>query len=238
MLTLLGWLCLVRHCVLLSILLTLNDFFFICAVGFWVLRPLLAYCTSPGWYVRVIVEKLVEWRFAGETEMLGENLRQRHFVRHKSTWRDPGLNPGRRGGKPATNRLSYGAAPLNDLGLLFQFKLISESMHFFKRLVELLCWWMGLLQDLYLPKTTQMLKQEVLWKPTAFFPSTVIWVSVARNRKKTLVYMRNEVNKRIQFGRIQCWYYWWEWFMKYTIEMTTDGVIYVPSFMKIYSAFS
>jgi hypothetical protein len=26
-----------------------------------VLRPLLAYCTSPGWYVMVIVEKLVEW---------------------------------------------------------------------------------------------------------------------------------------------------------------------------------
>jgi hypothetical protein len=26
------------------------------------------------------------------------------------TWLDPGLNPGRRGGKPATNRFSYGAA--------------------------------------------------------------------------------------------------------------------------------
>jgi hypothetical protein len=26
------------------------------------------------------------------------------------TWPDPGLNPGRRGGKPATNRFSYGAA--------------------------------------------------------------------------------------------------------------------------------
>jgi hypothetical protein len=26
------------------------------------------------------------------------------------TWLDPGLNSGRRGGKPATNRLSYGAA--------------------------------------------------------------------------------------------------------------------------------
>jgi hypothetical protein len=25
-------------------------------------------------------------------------------------WLDPGLNPGRRCGKPATNRLSYGAA--------------------------------------------------------------------------------------------------------------------------------
>jgi hypothetical protein len=59
----------------------------------------------------VIVEKLVEWRLAGETEVLGENLSQRHFVHHKNpTWLDLGLNPGRRGGKPATNRLSYGAA--------------------------------------------------------------------------------------------------------------------------------
>jgi hypothetical protein len=29
------------------------------------------------------------------------------------TWPDPGLNPGRRGGKPATNRFSYGAAISN-----------------------------------------------------------------------------------------------------------------------------
>jgi hypothetical protein len=39
------------------------------------------------------------------TEVLGENLPQRHFVHH-----DPGSNPGRRGEKPVTNRLSYGAA--------------------------------------------------------------------------------------------------------------------------------
>jgi hypothetical protein len=63
----------------------------------------------------VIVEKLVEWRLAGETEVLGENLPQRHFVHHKSHMTRPGfLNPGRRGGKPATNRLSYGA-PINQL---------------------------------------------------------------------------------------------------------------------------
>jgi hypothetical protein len=54
----------------------------------------------------VIVDKLVEWRLAAETEVLGENLAQRHFVT---------TNPGRRGGKPATNRLSYGAALLTEL---------------------------------------------------------------------------------------------------------------------------
>jgi hypothetical protein len=46
-----------------------------------------------------------------ETEVLGENLPQRHFVHHKiphDQTRARTLGP--RGGKPATNRLSYGAA--------------------------------------------------------------------------------------------------------------------------------
>jgi hypothetical protein len=48
---------------------------------------------------------------AAETEVLGENLPQRQFRPSQNpTWPDPGLNPGRRGGKPATNGLSYGAA--------------------------------------------------------------------------------------------------------------------------------
>jgi hypothetical protein len=51
--------------------------------------------------VIVMMENLVEWRLAGETEVLEENLPRRHF--------DPGSNPGRHGGKPATNCLSYGA---------------------------------------------------------------------------------------------------------------------------------
>jgi hypothetical protein len=59
-----------------------------------VLRPLLAYCTSPRWQVLVIVEKLVEWRLAGETEVLWENLSQRHFVHHKPHMTIPGFEPG------------------------------------------------------------------------------------------------------------------------------------------------
>jgi hypothetical protein len=57
-----------------------------------------------------MMEQLVEWRLAGETKVLGENLPQRHFVHHKSYLLDLGSNRGRRGGKPAANRLSYGAA--------------------------------------------------------------------------------------------------------------------------------
>jgi hypothetical protein len=42
----------------------------------------------------VIVEQLVECEWAGETEVLRENLRQHHFVHHKSHMTRPGLEPG------------------------------------------------------------------------------------------------------------------------------------------------
>jgi hypothetical protein len=61
--------------------------------------------------MKMIVEKQMKCRLAGETEVLGENLPQLHFCTSQNpTWPDPGLNPDRRGGKPATNRLSYGEA--------------------------------------------------------------------------------------------------------------------------------
>jgi hypothetical protein len=56
------------------------------------------------------IGNFVEWWLAGKTEVLGENLPQCHFIHHKSQMTWPGANPGRRGGKSATNRLSYGTA--------------------------------------------------------------------------------------------------------------------------------
>jgi hypothetical protein len=47
---------------------------------------------------------------AGNTEILGENLPQCHFVHHKPQILFLDANPGRRGEKPATNRFSYGTA--------------------------------------------------------------------------------------------------------------------------------
>jgi hypothetical protein len=68
----------------------------------------MAYVPAPGDYDDG--EFLVEWRLAGETEVLGENQSQCHFVHYKSHMTWPGLEHGPPRWKPATNRLSYGTA--------------------------------------------------------------------------------------------------------------------------------
>jgi hypothetical protein len=42
----------------------------------------------------MMMENLVEWTLAGGTEVLGENLPQRHFVHHKFHLTRPGYEPG------------------------------------------------------------------------------------------------------------------------------------------------
>jgi hypothetical protein len=71
-------------------------------------RPPIGLLYLPRVIMRM--DNLVEWWLAGETEVLGENPPQYHFVRNESHMTWPDENPGRRGGKPATNRLNYGTA--------------------------------------------------------------------------------------------------------------------------------
>jgi hypothetical protein len=52
---------------------------------------------QPRGIVKMIVVKQMECRLAGETEVLEENLPQRHFCPSQNpTLPDPGFNPGRR----------------------------------------------------------------------------------------------------------------------------------------------
>jgi hypothetical protein len=84
-------------------------YYFVCeAIGTAATPGLLC---QPRVIMKMIAEKQMECRLAGETDVLGENLPQRHFCPSQNpTWPNPGLNPGRSCGKPATNRMSYGAA--------------------------------------------------------------------------------------------------------------------------------
>jgi hypothetical protein len=93
-----------------------NYYFLIRIVGEVQIGSIGTSVTSGLLYLpRVIVrmDNLVEWRLVGESEVLGENLPQATLSTTNPTWPDPGANPGRSGGKPATNCLGYGAVFLS-----------------------------------------------------------------------------------------------------------------------------
>jgi hypothetical protein len=88
---------------------------------FWPMAP----APDDRW---VIVEQLVEWRLAGET------CPSATLSTTNPNWPDPGSNPGRRGGRPATNRLSYGG---NHKTILFIDITLRESNPNFAQLLFL-----------------------------------------------------------------------------------------------------
>jgi hypothetical protein len=86
----------------------MQGFFFLKAIGTGATPGLLC---QPRVIVKMIVEKQMDCRLAGETEVLRENLPQHHFCPSQNpTSPDRGLNPGRLGQKLATNCLSCGVA--------------------------------------------------------------------------------------------------------------------------------
>jgi hypothetical protein len=78
-----------------------------------VLRPLLAYSTAPddrwGWLWSNWWNK--DWQ--GKPKYSEKTCPSAILSTTNPTWPDPCANTGRRGGKSATNSLSYGAAPLH-----------------------------------------------------------------------------------------------------------------------------
>jgi hypothetical protein len=107
---------------------SVTRFFFVFFVG-WdllhqVLRPLLAYCTAPndrwGWLWSNWWNE--DWQ--GKPKYSEKTCPSAILSTTNPTRLDPCANTGRRGGKPATNRLSYGAATtihllLSVIGLIY-----------------------------------------------------------------------------------------------------------------------
>jgi hypothetical protein len=90
-----------------------------------VLRSLLAYVPTPDdrwWWLR---RNWWNEDWQGKPKYSEKTYPNATLSTTNPTWLDPGSNPGRRGGKPVTNRLSYGAA-------LFIFRL-SKIMPFWRR---------------------------------------------------------------------------------------------------------
>jgi hypothetical protein len=69
---------------------------------------LMAYCTCLGWLWWWRIWWNEDWR--GKSKYSEKTCPSATLSTTNPTWPDPGSNPGRRGGKPATNCLGYGAA--------------------------------------------------------------------------------------------------------------------------------
>jgi hypothetical protein len=67
----------------------------------------MAYCTCPGWLWWWRIWWNEDWQ--GKPKYSEKTYPSATLSTTNPTWTDPGSNPDRRGGKPATNPLSYGA---------------------------------------------------------------------------------------------------------------------------------
>jgi hypothetical protein len=85
----------------------------------WVHRGhLLSYCACPGWLWGWRISRWnADWQ--GKPKYSEITCPSATLSTTKPTWPDPGSNPGRCGGKPATDRLSYGAAQTPPLSSIF-----------------------------------------------------------------------------------------------------------------------
>jgi hypothetical protein len=75
-------------------------------------------------------------------------------------------------------------------------------------------------------------RRDVLGRPIRllFFRSNVTGAS----RENNLVCVHSELDKAIQFERLQHWCYWSDWLIKCTVEMAPKSMTFRPNLLKIY----
>jgi hypothetical protein len=66
----------------------------VCCVGLKCSAATTGLLCQPRVIMKMIVESMIECRLAGETEVLGENLPQRHFCPTQNPTCPPGFDPG------------------------------------------------------------------------------------------------------------------------------------------------
>jgi hypothetical protein len=105
--------CIIDHTIVIYIYIQCNSIIIIIisGVGLLVLWPLTGLLYQPqmigdgdcwrNWWIEDM---------QGKPKYSEKTCRSATLSTTNPTWLDPGLNPARRGGKPATNRLSYGTA--------------------------------------------------------------------------------------------------------------------------------
>jgi hypothetical protein len=97
----------------------------------------LAYCTYPRWLIddNDFLEQLVEWIWQGKPKYSEETCPGATLFTTKSHMTSRSRTPDRSGGKPATNRLSYGAAIImlyfSSLTILRCSLIFTASFHLF-----------------------------------------------------------------------------------------------------------
>jgi hypothetical protein len=100
-------------------------FFYFFFVRLLALRPLLPYCCQPRVIVKMIVEKQMECRLAGETEVLGQKTcPQRHFCPSQNPTHDQTWVWTRAAAAVGSRRLTvwaYGAAWESDLATALEY---------------------------------------------------------------------------------------------------------------------
>jgi hypothetical protein len=83
---------------------------------------------------------------------------------------------------------------------------------------------------LFLRNSVILYMNKKFWEDVILFLFFHYNLSAQYDSRKKPVSVLNEVNKAIQFPRLQCWHYWWEGFIKHAAGIASDAWRLVRAF--------